>query len=203
MRQLDDVFDRAGLERAAHLRRVLRRLHRACATRRAGRSGSRRWCSCRLPAPAGSRASSRLPGSPGRGCRRRSFVATSPLRLWPEVRAALPPGRRGWHFVARQGLRCLAAPLIPSLMAASASSCAAAWISAATARRVACADPGRHRRGRARSRRPGASTRSILPSSFLGADYRRARREPDTSAILTAGSCSPDIVSDFVHANSH
>jgi pimeloyl-ACP methyl ester carboxylesterase len=46
-----------------------------------------------------------------------AFVATSPMRLWPEVRAAFPtwPSRLG--FFVRQGLRAAGAPMIPSLMA--------------------------------------------------------------------------------------
>jgi 3-oxoadipate enol-lactonase len=45
------------------------------------------------------------------------FVATSPFRLWPEVRAARPnwPSRLG--FFARQGLRAARSPMIPGLMA--------------------------------------------------------------------------------------
>lgn len=45
------------------------------------------------------------------------FVATSPFRLWPEVRAALPTPAARFGFFARQGLRAARAPMIPSLMA--------------------------------------------------------------------------------------
>jgi len=45
------------------------------------------------------------------------FVATSPFRLWPEVRAALPTPAARLQFFARQGLRAARAPMIPSLMA--------------------------------------------------------------------------------------
>ena len=46
-----------------------------------------------------------------------AFVASSPFRLWPEVRAARPdlPSRLG--FFVRQGLRAAASPMIPPLMA--------------------------------------------------------------------------------------
>lgn len=45
------------------------------------------------------------------------FVLSSPMRLWPEVSAAIPrPGGR-LRFFIRQGLRCAAAPMIPPLMA--------------------------------------------------------------------------------------
>jgi pimeloyl-ACP methyl ester carboxylesterase len=46
-----------------------------------------------------------------------AFVATSPLRVWPEVRSALPtwPARVG--FFVEQGLRSARAPMVPSRMA--------------------------------------------------------------------------------------
>lgn len=45
------------------------------------------------------------------------FVATSPFRLWPEVRAALPTSAARFGFFAQQGFRAARAPMIPSLMA--------------------------------------------------------------------------------------
>jgi pimeloyl-ACP methyl ester carboxylesterase len=47
-----------------------------------------------------------------------AFVATSPLRVWPEVRCALKGTAACLTFLARQGLRVLGAPAIPSLMSA-------------------------------------------------------------------------------------
>jgi 3-oxoadipate enol-lactonase len=46
-----------------------------------------------------------------------AFIATSPLRLWPEVRAACPDWLSRVGFFLRQGLRAAAAPMIPGLMA--------------------------------------------------------------------------------------
>ena len=46
------------------------------------------------------------------------FVASSPLRVWPEVRTALGGSAASLAFLARQGLRAAASPAIPSLMAA-------------------------------------------------------------------------------------
>lgn len=46
-----------------------------------------------------------------------AFVATSPFRLWPEVRAAHPRLAATIGFFARQGLRAAASPMIPGLMA--------------------------------------------------------------------------------------
>ena len=45
-----------------------------------------------------------------------AFVASSPFRVWPEVRAALGGLLPSLAFLARQGLRAASAPAIPSLM---------------------------------------------------------------------------------------
>lgn len=47
-----------------------------------------------------------------------AFVATAPFRVWPEVKCALEGTPARLSFLARQGLRVLAAPAIPSLMSA-------------------------------------------------------------------------------------
>lgn len=46
-----------------------------------------------------------------------AFIATSPGRLMPEIKAALPDWRRRIAFGARHAIRVAAAPMIPSLMA--------------------------------------------------------------------------------------
>lgn len=46
-----------------------------------------------------------------------AFVATGPLRLWPEIRSALPETGRRLRFALAHGLRVLSAPMIPPLMA--------------------------------------------------------------------------------------
>jgi pimeloyl-ACP methyl ester carboxylesterase len=46
------------------------------------------------------------------------FILSSPLRLWPEIRAALPSVRKRLAFIARHGLRVALAPMNPPLMAA-------------------------------------------------------------------------------------
>lgn len=48
-------------------------------------------------------------GAPG-------FIATSPMRLWPELCAAFPSPARRLAFLARHGLRVAAAPMNPGLM---------------------------------------------------------------------------------------
>jgi 3-oxoadipate enol-lactonase len=45
------------------------------------------------------------------------FVATGPLRLWPEIRAALPEAATRLRFAVAHGIRVLRAPMIPPLMA--------------------------------------------------------------------------------------
>ena len=45
------------------------------------------------------------------------FVATAPMRVWPEVRATFPTWSSRLGFFVRQGLRTASAPMIPSLMA--------------------------------------------------------------------------------------
>ncbi len=45
------------------------------------------------------------------------FVATAPMRVWPEVRATFPTWSSRLGFFMRQGLRTALAPMIPSLMA--------------------------------------------------------------------------------------
>jgi pimeloyl-ACP methyl ester carboxylesterase len=46
-----------------------------------------------------------------------AFVVMSPFRVWPEIYRAMPDWGARLRFVARHGLRVLAAPMIPSLMA--------------------------------------------------------------------------------------
>lgn len=114
--QLDDVFMKTGLERAA-----------ICGVSYGGFIALR-YAATR-PARASSLiiASSPAPGwTPNERQRRYvsrpwlmapAFVATGPLRLWPEIDAAFDtwPARIG--FSLRHAVRVVAAPMIPSLMA--------------------------------------------------------------------------------------
>ena len=45
------------------------------------------------------------------------FILSSPLRLWPEIRAAFPSPSERIAFLLRHGLRVAAAPMNPPLMA--------------------------------------------------------------------------------------
>jgi pimeloyl-ACP methyl ester carboxylesterase len=116
LRQLDSVLDEAGVEKTAlcgvsygglvALRYAATRPHRVSAlilssspapgwvpTEQQRRWVARPWMS----APA--------------------FIATSPGRLMPEMKAALPGWRMRISFGVRHAMRVAAAPMIPSLMA--------------------------------------------------------------------------------------
>ena len=115
--QLDGIFDAAGLPRAV-----------LCGVSFGG------FVALRYAATRPDRVSALiLASAPGPGWRPNpqqaawitrpwrsvpGFVLTSPLRLWPEVSATFPAMRRRVGFLARQGIRCVTAPMIPSLMAA-------------------------------------------------------------------------------------
>ena len=116
LRQLDDVFTQTGLTRAA-----------VCGISYGGLIALR-YAACRpervsalilasAPSPGWS------PNPDQRGyierpwLRAPRFVATSPLRVWPEVRAAFPSPGAAVAFLARYALRIATAPMIPSLMA--------------------------------------------------------------------------------------
>jgi 3-oxoadipate enol-lactonase len=115
LRQLDDVLDRTGIERAA-----------ICGVSFGG------FVALRYAATRPTRVSALvLASAPGPGWKPTPqqarwiarpwlstpvFVATSPLRVWPEVSAAFDTWRDRFGFLIGQGLRVLGAPMIPSLM---------------------------------------------------------------------------------------
>ena len=115
--QLDDIFDYAGLHRAA-----------VCGSSYGGLVALRYAATRPDRVAALIIASSPAPGwtpnpsqrayiaSPWR--RAPQFILTSPLRIWPELRTAFDTPIRQLGFLARHGLRVAAAPMIPALMAA-------------------------------------------------------------------------------------
>jgi pimeloyl-ACP methyl ester carboxylesterase len=129
-----------------------------------------------------------------------AFLATSPLRVWPEVRAALPDVRSRLGFLLRQGLRCLAAPMIPSLMASRVASAAAIDFHG-DCRRVA--SPTLVVSGEEPLDRvvPVRSTRAYAELIPL-AEYRVLPRTGHM-AILTQPAAFAGIVSEFAHAHHH
>lgn len=116
LQQLDDVFERTGLTRAAvcgisyggliAVRYAARRPERVAALVIASSPGPG-WTPDRLQAG--------YIAHPWR--KALEFVATSPGRVWPEIHAAR--GTAGaLSFLAQHGLRAATAPMIPGLMAA-------------------------------------------------------------------------------------
>lgn len=117
LRQLDAVAERTGVERFA-----------LCGVSYGG------WIALRYAARRPERVSALIlvsAPSPGwspsprqRGYISRpwlslpAFVLGGPIRMWPEIRAALPSWRARLRFAITHGLRVLTAPAIPSLMAA-------------------------------------------------------------------------------------
>lgn len=116
-RQLDEVLNRAGIERAA-----------VCGVSYGG------FVALRYAAARPDRVTAlALVSSPAPGWqpnpRQQRYVArpwlsaplfavTAPARLWPEIRSALPDNGARVAFAARHALRVAVAPVIPSLMAA-------------------------------------------------------------------------------------
>ena len=117
VRQLDTVFERAAIERAA-----------LCGVSYGG------FIALRYAAMRPERVSSLvIASSPAPGWvpderQRRyvahpwqsapAFVAGAPLRLWPEIHAAYDTPRERWSFFVRHAARVVAAPIVPPLVAA-------------------------------------------------------------------------------------
>jgi pimeloyl-ACP methyl ester carboxylesterase len=198
-RQLEEVLERAGLEQAVicgvsfggfvALRYAARHPERVSALILASAPGPG-WRPSQQQADWISRPWWSTP----------AFLATSPLRVWPEVSAALPPLGARLAFLARQGLRCLGAPMIPSLMAARVNSTAGIDFDD-DCRRIS--SPTLVVSGEEPLDRvvPVGSTRryaELIPC----ADYRVL---PHTGhmAILTRPSMFAGLVSDFAHAHHH
>ena len=115
--QLDAIFDRAGVAHAA----VCGISYGGFIALRYAASRPERVSSLILassPAPgwAPSGVQSAYLAHPWRSAP--TFVLTSPLRVWPEIRAAFDTPAERAGFLARHGLRVAAAPMIPGLMAA-------------------------------------------------------------------------------------
>jgi 3-oxoadipate enol-lactonase len=129
-----------------------------------------------------------------------AFVLTSPLRVWPEVSAALPAVRNRLGFFARQGLRCATAPMIPSLMAARIREAALQDFETDSRSVVA---PTLVLTGEANLDRvvPVESTR-VYATLIPGAEYQQM---PNTGhmGLLTRPSVFADVVSGFAHAHHH
>ena len=129
-----------------------------------------------------------------------AFVLSSPMRVWPEISAAIPDQRMRLGFLARQTLRCAAAPMIPSLMAS----------------RIRCSAPEDFQDdcGGVRSPTlvvtgepdldrvvPVSSTRGYV-ALIRRAEYVMLERTGHMG-LLTRPSTFAEVVTDFVHAHHH
>lgn len=116
VRQLDQLFERTGIQQAA-----------LCGVSYGG------FIALRYAAMHAERVtslvlvSSPAPGWIPNGLQQRylahpwrstpAFVLSSPLRLWPEIKAAYDTPRERLQFSLRHGLRVISAPVIPARMA--------------------------------------------------------------------------------------
>ena len=115
VRQLDEVLDAAGVERAAICGVSFGGFIavRYAATRDP-RVGALVLASAPAPGWKPNVQQERWVQSPWRSAPK--FVATAPFRLWPEVSAAYPDARSRLEFFVRTGIRAVSAPMIPGLM---------------------------------------------------------------------------------------
>jgi 3-oxoadipate enol-lactonase len=128
------------------------------------------------------------------------FVLTTPARVWPEIRTAIPrwSGRLG--FLVRQAIRCVAAPLIPPLMvtrmrAASALDFRVDHTTITAATLIVSGEEALDRVV------PVASTRAYA-SLIPRAEYR-VIDGTGHMAMLTQPARFADIITGFVHAHHH
>ena len=199
MRQLDAVLDEAGVQRVAicgvsfggliALQYAATRPDRVSALVLASAPG---------PAFRPNPQQTRWLAKPWRSVP--AFVLTSPLRVWPEIRSAIPRRRGRLAFFLRQTVRCAASPIVPSLMAARMRGAADVDFNAAC-RQVQA--PALIVSGEEALDRvvPVASTQSyaqLLPH----AEYRVIERTGHM-ASLTKPDRFADIVTGFVHAHHY
>lgn len=199
LRQLDDLLDEAGIQRAA-----------ICGVSFGG------FIAVRYAAARPDRVASLiLASAPGPGFEPSpqqtrwltrpwlsapAFIATSPLRIWPEVRAAIPEPHRRALFLATQAARCAAAPMVPSLMASRMRGTARLDF-AEDCRRLQV--PTLVISGEDSLDRvvPPASTRryaSLIPDAVY-----RVMPRTGHMGLLTRPADFADLVSGFVHAHHH
>jgi pimeloyl-ACP methyl ester carboxylesterase len=197
IRQLDAVLDEAGIQRAA-----------ICGVSYGG------FVALRYASVRPERVSALvLVSAPGPGFRPSAqqarwlsrpwmsapaFVATAPFRVWPEIRTAIPRWNGRLGFLIRQTLRCIAAPIIPPLMAtrmraasaldfdADPPAIKAATLIVSGEESLDCVVPV-------------TSTRT-LASLIPRAEYHMIRGTGHM-AMLTQPAQFADIVSGFVHAH--
>jgi len=117
VRQLDAVFEHAGIDRAAlcgvsYGGFIALRY----AAMRPDRVSSLVFASSPAPGWIPDERQRRYVARPWQSAP--AFVAGAPLRLWPEIHAAYDTRRERLSFVIRHAARVVAAPIVPPLMAA-------------------------------------------------------------------------------------
>ena len=127
-----------------------------------------------------------------------AFVLTSPQRVWPEIRAAIPEWPARVSFVVRAAARCAASPMVPSLMASRMRAAEAVNFERDCSRISA---PTLVLSGEAELDRvvPVASTRSYT-ALIPHAEYRVMRRTGHMG-LLTRPAAFADVLGDFAHAH--
>ena len=195
--QLDDILNRAGLQRAA-----------ICGVSFGG------FVAVHYAALRRERVSALiLASAPGPGFQPNSqqarwlarpwvstpgFVVSAPLRLWPELTASFPAVGRRIGFLVRQGVRCATAPMLPPLMSSRIRTAAAVDFEAdcrliEIPTLVVTGEEGLDRVV------PVASTRRYT-SLIAGAQHKTLARTGHMG-VLTQPAEFADIVSEFVHAH--
>jgi 2-hydroxy-6-oxonona-2,4-dienedioate hydrolase len=127
-----------------------------------------------------------------------AFVLTSPGRVWPEIRTAIPDWTERARFLTRQTVRCATAPMIPSLMAARMRGARSVDFAADCQRVTAptlivSGDDGLDRVVPVQSTRAYAT---LIPH----AEYR-VIQGTGHMAVLTRPNTFSDVVAEFVHAH--
>jgi 3-oxoadipate enol-lactonase len=199
VRQLDAVLDEAGVERAAlcgisfggfvALRYAVERPERVSALILASAPG---------PGFKPNAQQSRWLARPWLSVP--AFALTSPARVWPEIRTAIPGSNRRVGFFVRQGIRCVAAPMAPPLMASRMRAAAVMDFQADCARvhvrtLVVTGEEGLDRVV------PVSSTRAYT-SLIRGAEYT-VLSGTGHMGCLTQPERFAEIVTGFVHADHH
>ena len=129
-----------------------------------------------------------------------AFLATTPSRVWPEVRAAFGSVAPALTFMARQGLRAAAAPAIPGLMSARIRDACAIDVAADCARITA---PTLENTGEQELDRvvPVETTRRY--ASMIGGARYELMNATGHLGVLTQPERFATLVSEFVHGNHH
>lgn len=199
IRQLDTIFERTGLEKAA-----------LCGVSYGGLIALRYAATHPERVTSLTLASAPAPGwIPSERQRRYvarpwlsapAFVIGAPLRLWPEIRAAHDTWQDGLLFTARHAARVAAAPMRPPVMAARVTLQQGIDFTAdcAAVKAPTLVVTGEDALDRVVPAEITRRYRRLIP----GAQYVRMERSGHIG-LLTRPSEFSEIVSGFVHANDY